>query len=53
MNQLEMAFKVLGMGFYMETYSLEDQTSSGTSKPPDTYLRDYRNILDFIVVITG
>ena len=46
-----MVFKVVGMGFYWEHYPVDDQIE--TTKPPDTYLRDYWNVLDFIVVITG
>jgi hypothetical protein len=44
----EMVSKVIGMGFWRETYPHGFSTGH-----PDTYLRDYWNILDFIVVITG
>jgi len=44
----EMTSKILAMGFWTETYPHEFSPGH-----PDTYLRDYWNILDFIVVITG
>jgi hypothetical protein len=44
---LEMLFKIVGMGLRTETYDDE------AIKPPDTYLRDYWNMLDCFVVITG
>jgi hypothetical protein len=44
---LEMVFKIVGMGLRSESYSNKD------IKPPDTYLRDYWNMLDCFVVVTG
>jgi len=45
----EMLFKILGMGFLYESFPA-DFNSAGR---PDTYLRDYWNMLDFVVVIAG